>query len=182
VAAVSADAAVTAAVGFPQSPSIGRGTPPHLLLGDAAGRLYFFTPDGHLLYEYGTAEAPGEPAAVTALAACGGAGGGGGGGNRTVVAVGRADGSVELLSVLHERQSDSGSWRGPVAGAVHAVEPLLLSTAADRASEGVAAAEAAAVAAGLAAEDMSEAELELEGGGKGAGGGTHAIEHLQCIK
>ncbi|KAI8466807.1 MAG: hypothetical protein J3K34DRAFT_524218 [Monoraphidium minutum] len=154
LAAVSADAPVTAAAGLPAPQAPGRGAPQLLALGDAAGRLYLFSPAGRLLHEHATA---GPPAAVTALAACAA-----GGGNRSVLAVGRADGAVELLAVVHDRSHARGGGGGH-EGAVHAVQPLLLSTAADRWEERGAAA-AAAAEGGAAAE------------------GAEAVLHVQCVK
>ncbi|KIY99707.1 hypothetical protein MNEG_8252, partial [Monoraphidium neglectum] len=162
LAAVSADARVTAAAGLPEPPNPGRGAPLLTVIGDSEGRLYFFSPDGVLLHERATT---GPPSAVTALAACGP-----GVGNRSVIAAGRADGAVELLKVLHDHAGPRGGAGGGAGsfaaasggGAVYSVEPLLLSTAADRLSDRAAA--AAAVAAAMAAAGAKN-------GGKGGSGG-----------
>ena len=185
-AAVAADARVTAAAGLglaaasgPGLPggggggSAGGGLPRQVVLGDAAGRLYFFSPDGGLLFEYAApsgdgGDAGGSAAAVTALAACPPVG------NATALAVGRADGAIELLRVVHERASEAGAWRGGGGGApapaVHAVSPLLLSTAADRAAER----EGGLTGAGASAADGD--------GGAAAAGATAAISHILCVR
>lgn len=205
IAAVSADAPITAATSMPDLPAAGRGIPQHIVLGDAAGRLYIFTPDGHLLYEY----SPGDAAAgVTALSACTTSGGGR---NRSVIAVGRADGAVELLAVMHERGGDLPGYRPGYLQAVYSIEPLLLSTAADREAERAAAAAAAAARFEAPREGDGQEQVAQQNGGdadgqgqgQGTGGaqqpppsqpqqhqqqqhgqqaGGASITHIQCIK
>jgi len=143
------------------------------MLGDGAGRLYLFSADGYLLYEY----TPSSAAAVTALGACP-AGGSAASANKTMVVVGRADGSVEMLTVLHERTAESSSWRAQVAPAVHAVQPVLLSTAADR----VAAAAVAAAAASSKAARSQQGGDEQQQDGYVDPGSAATITHVECSK
>eukprot|EP00775_Hariotina_reticulata_P007972 gene7972-8170_t len=53
---VSADAAITTTHIIADR----AGSPVYVALGDAAGWLYFFTPQGHLVYEYNTGKQPGQ--------------------------------------------------------------------------------------------------------------------------
>lgn len=53
LAAVQADAAITAVHSMVERQD---GLPCYIVIGDAVGRLYFFAPDGNLLYEHNSGE------------------------------------------------------------------------------------------------------------------------------